>query len=319
MQVRVLSADDVQMALPMPKAIEAMKDAFGQLSAGQATVPLRSQISTDKGVTLFMPAYLHQSQDLAIKVVSIYDDNPGRDLPRIAATILVLDPETGLPKAFMDGSRLTAIRTGAVGGLAADLLSRRDSRTVALFGAGVQARSQLKAVMAVRNIARVNLMSRTRTSAQKLASEIRTWPNAPAVNLVATSHQAIQDADIVITATTSAVPLFDGNGLKPGTHITAVGSYTPEAREVDSVTVQRARIIADSREACLMEAGDIIIPGATIDAELGEIVNGEKPARQSEDEITFFKSVGVAVQDAVAAAMVLAEAEASALGTIVEL
>ncbi len=319
MQIRILSANDVRTALPMPKAIDAMKVAFGQLSAGQATVPLRPHISTDKGVTLFMPAYLHQSQDLGVKVVSIYGDNPSVGLPRITATVLILDPETGLPKAFMDGSSLTAIRTGAGGGLAAELLSRRDSKTVALFGAGVQARTQLSAVMAVREIRGVNLISRTQASAQKLAAEIETWVNPPSVNLVSTPQQAVQDADIVITATTSATPLFDGNDLSPGTHVTAVGAYTPEAREVDSVTVQRARVIVDSREACLAEAGALIIPKVQIDAEIGEIVNGEKPGRQSDDEITFFKSVGVAVQDAVAGAAVLAEAEVLGLGTVVEM
>ena len=319
MQLRILSANDVKTALPMPKAINAMKVAFGQLSAGQATVPLRPHISTDKGVTLFMPAYLHQSQDLGVKVVSVYGDNPSVGLPRITATVLILDPETGLPKAFMDGSSLTAIRTGAGGGLAAELLSRQDSKTVALFGAGVQARTQLSAVMAVRKIRQVNLISRTQASAQKLATEIETWVNLPSVNLVSTPQQAVQDADIVITATTSATPLFDGNDLSPGTHVTAVGAYMPEAREVDSVTVQRARVIVDSREACLAEAGALIIPKVQIDAEIGEIVNGEKPGRQSDDEITFFKSVGVAVQDAVAGAAVLAEAEVLGLGTIVDL
>ncbi len=319
MQIRILSANDVRTALPMPKAIDAMKVAFGQLSADQATVPLRPHIFTDKGVTLFMPAYLHQSQDLGVKVVSIYGDNPSVGLPRITATVLILDPETGLPKAFMDGSSLTAIRTGAGGGLAAELLSRRDSKTVALFGAGVQARTQLSAVMAVREIRGVNLISRTQASAQKLAAEIETWVNPPSVNLVSTPQQAVQDADIVITATTSATPLFDGNDLSPGTHVTAVGAYMPEAREVDSATVQRARVIVDSREACLAEAGALIIPKVQIDAEIGEIVNGEKPGRQSEDEITFFKSVGVAVQDAVAGAAVLAEAEVLGLGTVVEM
>ena len=319
MQVRILSANDVRVALPMSKAIDAMRRAFGQLSAGQATLPLRPQISTDKGITLFMPAYLHQSQDLGIKIVSVYDNNPNKGLPMVTATVLVLDPQTGLPKAFMDGNSLTAIRTGAAGGLAAELLSRRDAKTVALFGAGVQARTQLKAVMTVRDINRVNLISRTQASAQKLAAEIAAWAKSPAVNLVSTPRQAIRDADIVITATTSAKPLFDGNDLRPGTHVTGVGSYTPETREVDAVTVQRARIVVDSREACLAEAGDIIIPRAKIDAEIGEIVNGDKPERQSDDEITFFKSVGVAVQDTVTAAMVLTEAETLELGTVIEI
>ena len=245
---------------------------------------------------------------------------PNLDLPRISATVLVLDPATGTPKAFMDGASLTAIRTGAGGGVAADLLARKDSKTVGLFGAGVQARAQLQAVMAVRDIASVNLISRTQASAQQLAAEISEWIDAPKVNLVSTPQQVVENADLVICGTTAATPLFDGNALQPGTHITAVGTFVPEKREVDTTTIKRAhRIVVDSREACLEEAGDLIIPNAEIDAEIGEIINGDKSGRQSDDEITFFKSVGVAVQDAVAGAVVFAEAEAKGLGTLVEM
>ena len=320
MQIRILSAADVRIALPMSKAIDAMRHAYGQLSAGKANAPPRQHISTHKGITLLMPAHLPERSEFGIKVVSVYDDNPNLDLPRITATVLVLDPATGLPKAFMDGSSLTAIRTGAGGGVAADLLARLDAKTVGLFGAGVQARAQLQAVMAVRDIASVNLISRTEASAQQLATEIAAWTDAPEVNLVSNPEQVVEDADIVICATTSAIPLFDGTALRPGTHITAVGTFVPEKREVDTTTLRRSnRIVVDSREACLEEAGDLIIPNATIDAEIGEIVNGDKQGRQSDAEITFFKSVGVAVQDAVAGAVVLAEAEAKGLGTLIEI
>ena len=320
MPIRILSAADVRAALPMPQAIDAMRHAYSQLSAGKATAPPRQHISTDKGVTLIMPAYLPAGGEFGIKVVSVYDDNPNLDLPRITATVLVLDPTTGAPKAFMDGSSLTAIRTGAGGGVAADLLARQDAKTVGLFGAGVQARAQLQAVMAVRNITCVNLISRTHASARQLATEISGWTDAPEVNLVSTPRQVVEDADIVLCATTSGTPLFDGNTLQPGTHITAVGTFVPEKREVDTTTIRRAhRIVVDSREDCLEEAGDLIIPNAEIDAEIGEIINGNKPGRQSDEEITFFKSVGVAVQDAVAGAAVLAEAEAKELGTLVEM
>ena len=321
MPIRILSAADVRAALPMPKAVDAMQHAYGQLSADKAIAPPRQHISTDKGVTLIMPAYLPERSEFGIKVVSVYDDNPNLDLPRITATVLVLDPVTGAPKAFMDGASLTAIRTGAGGGVAADLLARQDAKTVGLFGAGVQARTQLQAVMAVREITRVNLISRTQASAQQLATEISEWTtDAPEVNLVTTPRQVIEAADIVICATTSGTPLFDGNALHPGTHITAVGTFVPEKREVDTTTIRRAhRIVVDSREACLEEAGDLIIPNAEIDAEIGEIVNGDRPGRESDAEITFFKSVGVAVQDAVAGAAVLAAAEAKGLGTLVEM
>lgn len=319
-KIRILSGDDVRAALPMPRAVDAMRHAYGQLSAGKVVAPPRQHLSTDRGITLIMPAYLPERSDFGIKVVSVYDDNPNLNLPRITATVLVLDPATGAPKAFMDGASLTAIRTGAGGGVAADLLARQDAKTVGLFGAGVQARAQLQAVMAVRDIARVNLMSRTEASAEQLSAEISEWMDAPEVNLVRHSEQVVADADIVICATTSVTPLFDGNALKQGTHITAVGTFVPEKREVDTATIRRSdRIVVDSRADCLEEAGDLIIPNADIDAEIGEIVNGDKPGRQSDDEITFFKSVGVAVQDAVAASAVLAEAEAKTLGTLVEM
>ncbi len=320
MQIRILTADDVREALPMSKAIDAMRHAFSQLSASKVIAPQRQHLSTDNGVTLLMPAFLPESSDFGIKVVSVYDNNPNLNLPRITATVLVLDPLTGLPKAFMDGSSLTAIRTGAGGGLAAELLSRENAKTVGLFGAGVQARAQLQAVMAVRNITRVNLISRTIDSAQQLAAEISEWTDAPEVNLVSTPKQVVADADIVICATTSGTPLFDGNDLQLGTHITAVGTFVPEKREVDTTTIRRSnRIVVDSREDSLQEAGDLIIPNANIYAEIGEIVNGDKNGRETDDEITFFKSVGVAVQDAVAGAAVLAEAEAKGLGMVVEL
>ncbi len=319
-KIRILSAADVRAALPMPKAIDAMRHAYGQLSAGKAIAPPRQHVSTDKGVTLIMPAYLPERSEFGIKVVSVYDDNPSLNLSRITATVLVLDPATGTPKAFMDGASLTAIRTGAGGGVAADLLARKDSKTVGLFGAGVQARAQLQAVMAIRDITSVNLISRTQTSAQQLATQISEWTDAPEVNLVSTPQQVVADADIVLCATTSATPLFDGHALQSGTHITAVGTFVPEKREVDTTTIRRAhRIVVDSREACLEEAGDLIIPNAEIDAEIGEIVNGDKPGRQSDDEITFFKSVGVAVQDAVAGAAILAAAEAKGLGVLADL
>jgi len=315
MKIRMLAAADVKAALPMPKAIEAMKQAYVQFSTGRSTVPLRTHVPTEKGVSLLMPAYLHDSRSLGVKIISIYEDNPEHGLPTISATVMVLDPETGFPLALMDGGSLTAIRTGAGGGAAADVLARRDARSVALFGAGVQARTQLQAVLAVREIAEVSIIDHFPEAAQRLADEVATRPNAPQVILGRTPGEAVQVADIVLTATTSPVPLFNGNDLKPGTHITGIGTFTPDKREIDEVAVGRARIVVDSCEACLEEAGDIIIPNAPIDAELGEILNGDKPGRENDEQITFFKSVGIAVQDTMAAALVFAAAKEQGLGT----
>jgi ornithine cyclodeaminase/alanine dehydrogenase-like protein (mu-crystallin family) len=318
MKIRMLGADEVRAALPMPKAIAAMKRAYMQFSNGQATVPLRTHIQTEKGVTLLMPAYLHDSRNLGVKIISIYGENQKLGLPTISATVMVLDPETGFPLALMNGASLTAIRTGAGGGAAADVLARRDAGTVALFGAGVQARTQLQAVLAVRQIERVYLIDRLPDAASRLAEEVIAWPGAPEVILDKSPAEAVRMADIVVTATTSPVPLFDGNDLKPGTHITGVGTFTPDKREIDEIAVRRALVVVDSREACLEEAGDILIPNAPIDAEIGEILSGDRSGRQNDEQITFFKSVGIAVQDTMAAALVYAAAVEQNLGVEID-
>lgn len=319
MQIRILTGDEIRQALPMPKAIEAVRSAFGQFSAGRATVPLRSRLQTDKGVMLLMPAFMQSSQDMAVKLVSVYSGNPGLGLPTVSALVLVFDPDTGRPTALMEGDALTALRTGAAGGLAADLLARRSASRVTLFGAGVQGRAQLQAVMTVRAVEKVVLMDPVETSARRLAAEIATWPAAPGVEIGKDPKAAVQGADIVLAATTATTPLFDGRDVQPGTHVTAVGSFTPEMQEIDAALVARARVVVDSRKACLAEAGDIIKAKAVITAEIGEIVNGRAPGRLDDQEITFFKSVGMAAQDAAAAAAALASAEVLGLGAVVAL
>jgi ornithine cyclodeaminase/alanine dehydrogenase-like protein (mu-crystallin family) len=283
-------------------------------------------VETDQGLILLMPAFLKQSRELGFKMVSIWGDNPAKGLPAVIALAMVIDPDTGQPQAILNGEALTAIRTGAGGGLAADLLARPEAHVAAVFGSGVQARAQLEAVRVVRPIDEVRLVGRTPASVEAFAAEIDASPNAPQVIIAASPREAVTGADLILAATTSETPVFDGRDLSPGTHITGVGSYTPHMQEVDEITVQQAKIVVDSLQSCLAEAGDLIIPlekglisKLNIHGELGQIVNGELPARQSADEITFFKSVGVAVQDAAAAAEVLRVAEAEGLGTVVEL
>jgi ornithine cyclodeaminase/alanine dehydrogenase-like protein (mu-crystallin family) len=319
MKIRVLTAADVRSALPMPAAIDAVAQAYSQLSAGRATMPLRSRFHTEKGVTLLMPAHLHDSGDFAVKIVSVYGNNPKLGLPTVAATVLALDPQTGMPLALMEGDSLTALRTGAAGGVAARYLAREDAKSVALFGAGVQARAQLQAVMAVRSISQVMIIDPFEKAAKCLAEEISGWTDGPEAQLIENPKDAVSRADLVLAATTSKTPLFDGNDLQPGTHVTGVGSFTPEMQEIDAITIARARVVVDQRDAALAEAGDIILGKAEIDAEIGEIVNGEKPGRENDEEITFFKSVGLAVQDAVTAAAVLKAAEKKGLGTVIKM
>ncbi len=318
MRIRVLTANDVGRCLSMQQAIEAMGSAFGQYSAGKATVPLRTRLNTDKGVSLVMPAFLHATKEMAVKIVSVYEQNPSRGLPTISAMVLVLDAETGFPVALINGESLTALRTGAAGGLAAELLSRPDSRTLALFGAGVQAGSQLEAVLEVRAIEKVIVVDPNIEAARRLADLAAQRANAPQVEIETDADRAAAAADIIAAATTATTPLFDGEAVRPGTHITGIGSFTPEMQEIDARVVRKALVVADSRQACLAEAGDIIAAGVQIDAEIGEIVNGSHPGRTSRSQITFFKSVGLAAQDAAAAVAILRNAERQDIGRVIE-
>lgn len=327
MKVRVLSGKDVKAAITMAEAIEAVAQAFAQLSMGKASVPLRTSVETEQGVSLFMPAHLPDSESTALKVVSVYPDNRSLGLPTIMAMVVVVDGRTGRPLAVMDGTYLTALRTGAASGVATDLLAREDARIVALFGAGAQARTQLQAVCTVRPIEEVRVFDINQDASGKLVTEIAGQGPVPENAIAATSpRDAAGGADIVVTATTSHTPVFDGLDVRPGTHINGIGSYTPEMQEIDEQVVQRAKIVVDSREGCLAEAGDLIIPieaglitETDIYAELGEIVAGAKPGRESRQEITFFKSVGNAVQDAAVAWKALERAEKKGLGAVVEL
>jgi ornithine cyclodeaminase len=328
----ILTADDVRKALPMKETIDAMKRAYASLSDGKADVPLRTRLSvlSQDAISLFMPAYVQaEGEDaLAVKVVSLFPKNPERERPLslIQAAVLVLDAETGQTIALMEGSSLTAIRTGAGSGAAIDLLARSDSRVVAVFGAGVQGRTQLEAACSVRVIEDAWVFDTEVKRAEAFVKEMAGVGEIPINLRVAINpEQALSEADIVCTATTSSTPVFADVDLKPGTHVSAVGSYTPEMQEVPVETVARALVVVDSRSATLSETGDLLQPMQDglfdeehISAELGEIVLGRKLGRQSPEQITYFKSVGVAVQDAMAAQLALQNARKLGLGTDVK-
>src|SRR5688572_19154148 len=326
----LLSAEDVRKALPMNEAIEAMKNAYASLSNRTAVVPLRTRlpIPGSDALSLFMPAFVNSQEGdaLAVKVVSLFPTNPARGLAYIQAAVLVIDPKTGRAIALLEGSSLTAIRTGAAGGAAIDLLARKDSKTVAIFGAGAQARTQLEAACTARQMETVFIFARNVEKAQAFAVEMKSKGLVTQDIRVAQSpKEAIEQADIICTATTSSTPVFDDVDIRPGTHISAVGSYTPDMQEVPAETLQRAKIFVDSRSASLEEAGDLIQPiqaglfdETHICGELGEVVIGKIPGRQSEEEITYFKSVGIAVQDAMAAQVALNNARKMNLGTEVD-
>ena len=327
MMIRILSREDVRQALPMRQAIEAMKAAFAQLSTGQADLPLRValQVPQHDGVTLFMPAYLAADDQMAVKIVSVFDHNPGKGLPLIHALVVAVDATTGVPVAVMDGTYLTALRTGAASGAATDLLARQDARTAAIFGAGAQGRTQLEAVCAVRPIQTAWVYDVVPERAAAYADEMSQRLSLP-LRVAKTPTDAVCEADVVCTATVSSSPVFEDADVRPGTHINAIGAYTPQMQEVPAETVLRARVVIDHREASLAEAGDLLIPLQQglmtedhIYAELGEIAAGHKPGRVSSEEITLFKSVGVAVQDVAAAGAALEAAQRLGLGTEVAL
>jgi alanine dehydrogenase len=317
--MKLLTRSDVQRAISMPAAIEAVRRAYIELSRGSADVPLRAVIAEERhdGVTLVMPGYLREADALAVKIVSVHARNAARNLPRINALVVLLDPQTGRPAAMMDGTYLTALRTGAGSGVATDLLARPDAETAAIFGAGVQARTQLLAVAAVRPIRRVHVYAPRGESVHAMIAELRPRLDpAIAWHAATAPAEAVRDADVVCAATTSATPVFNGADLKPGAHINAVGSYQPAVREIDGETLRRAhRIVVDSREGAMAEAGDLLIALAQgairpddIHAEIGEIAAGLKPGRERETDITFFKSVGTAAQDAAVAQAVYQQA-----------
>jgi ornithine cyclodeaminase len=329
MKLRVLSKQDVQQAVPMREAIEIVKGAFTQLSAGKAVVPLRTQLPVERyeGVTLFMPAYLSESDDLGVKIVSVFPRNLEMGWPTIFALVVVVEASTGRPVAVMGGTYLTALRTGAASGAATDLLARQDARVAAIFGAGVQGRTQLLAVCEVRDIERAWVYDVNSWAAERYAEEMAGKGRVPAdVKVASSPAEAVREADVLCTATTSKTPVFADGDLKPGVHINAVGSFTPQMQEIPEQTVGRARLVVDSREGCLSETGDLIFPIRKglitedhIYAELGEIADGIKPGRESAEEITLFKAVGNAVQDVSVARAVLTQAETLGLGVEVEL
>jgi alanine dehydrogenase len=325
--MRVLSQDDVRRALPMREAIEVVKEAFAQLSSGQADMPVRTvlEVGRHNGVTLFMPGYLSADDQMAVKIVSVFNDNPAQGLPLIHALVVVVDATTGAPAAAMDGTYLTALRTGAASGAATDLLAREDASAAAVFGAGAQGRTQLEAVCAVRPIEKALVYDLSVERAEAYAAEMAEQISIP-VAVAGTPAEAVSQAHVICTATTATSPVFDDGDVRPGTHINAVGAYTPQMQEIPSQTILRAKVVIDHHESSMEEAGDLIIPmqeglmtADHIYAELGEIAAGLEVGRTSPEEITFFKSVGVAVQDVAAASRVLDAARRLGLGTEVAL
>ena len=311
----------------MREAIESMKNAFAILSNGEAVVPVRSHIEVTKhhGNLLLMPCYQPSADVLSLKTVTVFDGNPGIGLPRVQALVTLYDGSNGRTLAIMDGTTVTAIRTGAASGAATDLMARPDASVVGIFGAGAQARTQLEAVCTVRTIRKALVLDFNPETAKVFAEEMSAKLGIE-VAVAADSKEAVIESDILCAATTSKTPVFSDADLKPGVHINGVGSYQPWVQEIPIETVLRSRVVVDHRESALAETGDLIIPiqqgrysADHITAELGEIVIKRKIGRADPREITFFKSVGVAIQDLAAASYIYSKALQMNLGTLLQL
>ncbi|MGQ9551394.1 MAG: ornithine cyclodeaminase family protein [Candidatus Bathycorpusculaceae bacterium] len=304
----ILTRSDLEKIVTMKDVIDAMEKAFAELKRGTAVLPMRATITLEKkaGWMGVMPAYLEEMGSLSTKIVTVFQKNLEKGVPTIMAAVVLNSSETGAPLAIMDGTFITAMRTGAVCGLATKYLARKDAKTAGIFGAGVQARTQLLAVCTVRDIKKAFVHDVIEERAEEFAEEMSQKLKIPIE--VGKPEGIVKKADIITCATTAKAPFFDGNLVKQGTHLNLIGSFKPEVREVDDVVIKKSKLVVDQKSAALEEAGDIIIPlkAGTITeehiyAELGELVAGTKAGRTSDSEITLFKSVGLGIQDCAAA------------------
>ncbi|MDQ7857974.1 MAG: ornithine cyclodeaminase [Armatimonadota bacterium] len=329
----LLGAADLRALVPMADAIAAVREAFVALSAGGAAVPVRAAVTLpdSDAVFLAMPGALAArgggAAALGAKLVSVVPANAAVGRPVVDALMVIFDPGSGQPVAVIEGASLTSLRTGAASGLATDLLALPEASIVALFGAGVQARTQLEAICTVRAVTQVRVVARSRERAEAFAAWAREqwWIRGATVVAATDPETAVRGAEVVVTATTSATPVFPGRAVAPGTHVNAVGAFQPHTREVDADLVARAAVFVDSREAAHAEAGDLLMAAGEgrfrfedVRAEIGEVAAG-RAGRRSREEITLFKSVGHAVQDLAVAALAARRAAARERGVRVTL
>lgn len=325
MKTRLLSRKDIESFFTMKMCMGAVEKAFADLATGNATLPQRTPITVpdQHGLALFMPAHIKSLGALGAKVVTVYKDNgPKHGLPTVLGTIILLDEATGFPVALMDGGYLTAMRTGAVSGVATKFMATPGAKVAALFGAGVQAYTQVLGVHEARPLGKLLVYSVDPPEVRRrFAARITETIGVP-VALADDPASAVAQADVVILATSATTPVLDGRWLKAGSHINGVGSHSPGARELDTLTVQKSRVVCDLTSACRSEAGDFMIPAQTGDwgwdkvaGDLGDVIVGKVAGRTSAEEITLFKSVGLAVQDMSAARIVFDEAVKRGIGT----
>jgi ornithine cyclodeaminase len=313
--LKVLTRADVEALLDLDALVDALADAFVDLSGGRASMPQRVAALSGHGLLGVMPAYLTSADVLETKLVTLFEGNAGTDLPTHQAAIAVFDPERGNMVALMDGTYITATRTAAGAALSVRLLARRDAKVLAICGTGVQGRAHAHAVPRVHDFAEVRIAGRDRAKAAAIASEV-------GATAVATFEEAVRGADVVCATTHSPEPVVRREWVDAGAHVTSVG-VNPNGRELDEALVADASVFVESREAVLapFPAGANEVAGMAPEqlTEIGEVIAGARPGRQSDDELTVYKSVGIGVMDAAAAALVLRAAAEQGRGVEVEL
>lgn len=325
MKMRLLSARQLEGLVPMEVASEATKFAFRELSLGRVSAPDRMHVDQDRvgGKTLLMGAHL-PGRGLASKIVSYFPGNRAAGSPAISGLVVVLNEATGEPSALLDGSWLTAFRTGAGTSASIDVLARADARQGALFGTGGQAAMQLVGMDAARRLERIRVFSPRPDRAIRFSENTQSLVRAR-LEPVTDPRDAVAGADVVVTATSSDAPVFAGQDLEPGCHVTAIGGIRLSTQEVDTTTLARSRVFVDSRSGALSESGELhqaLSAGVLAESdicELGAVVENPTLGRRNAAELTFYKSVGHAVQDVAIAALLVARAEELGLGEEIEL
>jgi alanine dehydrogenase len=323
----LLSETQVQSLIDIDDLIATLEQAHIQYSTGKAVMPVRLVVPLPQiqGRITSMPGFLAKDRALGMKVVTYFQDNPTRGLPAILATIMLFNAETGKMIAAMDGSYITAIRTACASAMATKALANPQTPVLGILGAGVQARAHIQALTRVREIERIFIYSPSGSSAAAIKQEMAAQVDA-AIEVAASAEAAVRDADVLVTVTTAKEPILSQQWLKRGVHINAVGSHRPDQREIEGATLAYATIVVDSREAMMAECGDILlaikdglITTENIHGEIGEVLAGTKLGRQAKDDLTLYKSVGIAIQDVATANLVYQKALKQGVGTNVEI
>ena len=332
-EILVLKESDISPIISMSDIISADREALSIYSNHQSNIPLRTNINVPEfnGQCLFMNGYAAPAKALGVKIVSVYPDNINKNLTSVPATMVLVNAETGIVNALIDGTYLTRLRTGAISGLATEILSRKDSKILALFGTGGQAITQLEAILTVRKIELVKVFDIVYERADEFAKKMTVLYSKKYNNVkiiaVKSSDEAVENSDIITTVTTSKKPVFKIDKIKSNVHINGVGSYTPDMCEVpEEVVVKANKIYVDTRDGAINESGDLIGPIKKgliniekINGELGEVINGKIKGRENDDEMTFFKTTGSAVLDLVAAQKIYELAKKNNIGKIIDL